>query len=225
MVARLPLGMDAFVLIAAERRRLADELELLSPEEWATPSLCGAWSAHEVAAHLIVPFTVGLPQIALGMVRALGSFDRANERFARDVAAARPPAECVAILRANAEHRFTPPMLGPEAPLTDVVTHGGDLLAPLGRSVAVVPEAYEVALRFATERRIGFAGIDVSDLRLEADDVEVAVGDDGPTVTGPARSLLGTVQGRVAYLDDLGGEGADELRRRALARAGAVDGR
>lgn len=209
--------MDVFALIAAERRRLADELDQLDADEWARPSLCGAWSCHEVAAHLIVPFTLGLPTILIGMVRARGSFDRANERFARDVAAAHPPAACVARLRANAEHRFTPPRLGPEAPLTDVVTHGGDLLQPLGRSVAVAPEAWAVALRFATTRNVGFAGVDVAGLRLVADDVEVEVGE-GTPVHAPARSLLGVVQGRTAYLDDLQGDGADELRRRALAR-------
>ena len=211
--------MDPFALIAVERRRLADELEQLAPEEWSAPSLCGAWSTHEVAAHLIVPFTVGTPHIVIGMVRALGNFDRANERFAKEVAAARPPAECIEVLRANAEHRFTPPMLGPEAPLTDVLTHGGDLLRPLGRAVAVDAEPYAVALRFATTRRVGFAGVDTGGLRLEADDVDVVVGEGEAVVTGPARSLLGSVQGRTAYLDDLGGAGADELRRRVLARA------
>lgn len=211
--------MDAFALIAVERRRLADELEQLGPDDWTVPSLCGAWTTHEVLAHLIVPFTVGTPHILVGMVRALGNFDRANERFAKEVAAARPPAECIEVLRANAEHRFTPPMLGPEAPLTDVLTHGGDLLQPLGRSVGVDAEAYAVALRFATGRRIGFAGVEVGGLRLVADDVDVVVGDGGADVVAPARSLLGAVQGRTAYLDDLGGEGADELRRRALARA------
>lgn len=210
--------MDVFALIAAERRRLADALDDLTAEEWATPSLCGAWTCHEVAAHLIVPFTLGLPAILVGVARARGNFDRANERFARDVAAAHPPAACVERLRANAEHRFTPPRLGPEAPLTDVVTHGGDLLQPLGRSVPVAPEAYAVALRFATTRKLGFAGVDVSGLHLVADDVEVQVGE-GTTVSAPARSLLGVVQGRTAYLDDLQGDGADELRRRALARA------
>ena len=211
--------MDVFALIAAERRRLADELDELSAEEWAHPSLCEGWTCHDVVAHLIVPFTLGSPAFVVGLLRAGLRFDRANDRFARDAARARPPADCVALLREHATSRFTPPMLGPEAPLTDTVTHGGDLLTPLGRSVDVAPEAYDVALRFASGRRTGFAGVDLDGLRLEASDAEVAVGEGHLVVHAPARSLLGAIQGRTAYLDDLGGEGADELRRRCLARA------
>ncbi len=39
-------------LIGAERLALIDFLETLAPEEWATPSPCGAWTVQDVAAHL-----------------------------------------------------------------------------------------------------------------------------------------------------------------------------
>jgi hypothetical protein len=43
-------------LIDTERRRLADDLEPLTPEQWATQSQCDAWDGHHVAAHIISPF-------------------------------------------------------------------------------------------------------------------------------------------------------------------------
>ena len=39
-------------LIRTERLVFADYLETLSPDELATPSLCGAWTVQEVGAHL-----------------------------------------------------------------------------------------------------------------------------------------------------------------------------
>jgi len=39
-------------MIASERTGLADELERLTPEQWATPSLCTGWTVRDVAAHL-----------------------------------------------------------------------------------------------------------------------------------------------------------------------------
>lgn len=216
--------MDVFALVAAERRRLAEELGTVSDEEWRTPSLCGAWSAHEVAAHLVVPFTASLPTIALAMVRSFGNFDRANDRLARDLAAALAPAECVERLEANAEHRFTPPGFGPEAPLTDTITHAGDILRPLGRTFEPAPEAIEVALAFASKRRTGFATVDATGLRFAAvpsapGTAAVAVGEGEAVVSGPGLSLVGTLLGRTAYLEDLTGDGADLLRTRALAAA------
>ena len=38
--------------VAAERLRLAEDLESLTPAQWATPSLCAGWTVHDVVAHL-----------------------------------------------------------------------------------------------------------------------------------------------------------------------------
>src|SRR5690349_24718913 len=102
-------AMDPYALVAAERLRLADELGMLSAEEWAQPSLCGEWTNAEVLAHLNVPFVLSTPAFLVGLAKARGSFDRANARFATELAERMDPAACVASLRANAEHRFHPP--------------------------------------------------------------------------------------------------------------------
>nr|BFF25987.1 hypothetical protein GCM10025732_39520 [Glycomyces mayteni] len=50
-------------------------------------------------------------------------------------------------------------------------------------------------------------------LRLDAADGPFAAGD-GPLVTGPTLALVMAMAGRTAYLDELSGEGAPELRER-----------
>jgi uncharacterized protein (TIGR03083 family) len=207
--------VDTFALIAAERLRLADALDELSPDEWSRPSLCGAWSAHEVAAHLNAPFAVDKLAFVVEIAKALGNFDKANERVAVDLAARRDPAACVAGLRANAGSRFTPPFFGPEAPLTDTIVHGGDILQPLGRSVAVAPEALAISLRFLTtaKARRGFGAVSVDGLTLVPTDLDDAIGD-GPRVEGPARTLVCALAGRRPFLDELSGAGVEDLRAR-----------
>src|ERR1700712_1847205 len=145
--------MDTFALIAAERLRLAGELEARTAEEWALPSLCGEWTNAEVLAHLNVPFNVSGPTFLVEMVKARGSFDRANARLATALARRMDPASCIAGLRAHADHRFTPPGFGPEAPLTDTIIHGIDILQTVGRSVDVAPEALQISLPFMVTRK------------------------------------------------------------------------
>src|SRR3954471_15481012 len=122
--------MDVWAVIAEERRALADQLSLLSPEQWKTPSLCGAWSVRDVAAHLVVPHTISMRQFLVAFARAGGSFERANVALTEQ-AARRTPDELVSEIRRFAESRFAPPGMGPGAPLTDVLVHGQDIRIPL----------------------------------------------------------------------------------------------
>lgn len=208
--------MDPFALIAVERRRLAKALMELTPEQWSAPSLCGNWSNHEVAAHLNVPFELKTIPFLIGLAKARGNFDRANERFAQELASRMSPEECVAGLKANAKHRFTPPGYGPEAPLTDVIVHGEDILRPLGQSVRVDPAATAAVLHFMMSRKAqkGFGVMSVDDVHFEPNDVDVSIGHGGQVVNGPALSMVGVLVGRKVFLDDLTGPGADLLRSR-----------
>ena len=205
--------MSTFDLVAPERRRLADELDQLGADDWARPSLCGAWTNHEVAAHLNVPFVMGPPAFLMGMLRARGNFDKANAGFARDLAAKLDPAGCVAGLRANAAHKFTPPGFKFEAPLTDTIAHGADILRPLGRSVAPDPEALRVVLTFlASGKARRFGAVDVRPISLAATDLDSeAFGAGGALLSGPSVSLVGALLGRRAFLADLTGPGVDVL--------------
>src|SRR4051794_9963164 len=106
--------MDVWAAVGEERRGLADQLDRLTPEQWETPSLCGAWTVRDVAAHLVVPHTISIPQFLLTFARAGGSFERANVAMTAR-AARRPTAELVSEIRRFADSRFAPPGMGPGA--------------------------------------------------------------------------------------------------------------
>lgn len=184
---------STFTLIEQERYRLADLADRWTPEQWDVPSLAEGWRVREVVAHLTMPFTVGMPGLVLGLVRHRGSFDRFADRWARDATAAAPPAEFVAALRANAAARFTPPGMGPKAPLTDLVVHGLDVRIPLGLPAAAIDDAALVAtLRFLTTRPARHFGVPADAFaarRLEATDVDWSHGT-GPTERAPATDLI-----------------------------------
>ncbi len=207
--------MDTFDLIAAERLRLADALDQLGPDDWGSPSLCQGWSVHVVAAHLNAPWSASLPKVLLAVTRSL-SLDRGFDRVARDLAGRLDPAACVTGLRDHADSHFTPPGSGPEAPLTDVLVHGADMLRPLGRSVDVAPDALTTSLRWlAAGRAKGFVPRGrVDGLVFEATDVDCVAGTGPATVRGTALALCGALCGRTAWLEDLSGDGIPLLTAR-----------
>ena len=207
--------MDVFPLIGAERRRLADELESLPPDAWNATSLCDGWTVHMVAAHLNAPWEASIPSVLIEVVKArslAGGFDR----LARKIAGALPPAACVDGLRDHADSRFTPPGFGPEAPLTDVIVHGADMLAPSGRSVDVDPVALATSLEFLSRGKSkGFVAKGRADgLTFEASDLDFRSGSGGLVIRGPALALCGALCGRRTFLGHLSGEGLETLSAR-----------
>ena len=207
-----------FAVIAAERLRLADALDGLDgldEADWTTPSLCDGWTIHQVAAHLNSPWSVPMPAVIWSVVRS-GGIDRGFDRVAKELALRLTPAACVAGLRQNATSRFTPPGFGPEAPLTDVIAHGADMLIPLDRSVAIVPEALVTSLTWLVAGKTrGFAPKHrVDGLRFSATDLNLTVGLGDAEVKGPALSLIGTLVGRGTFSEHLDGPGAAILRAR-----------
>lgn len=203
-------------MVATERRRLADELEDLSPDDWQQPSLCAGWTTHVTAAHLNMSWELSLPAVVIGIVRNRGSIDRAFDQQSRSLAERLPPEQCIAGLRANAENRFTPPLMGPEAPLTDVIVHGNDILAPLGRSVDVDPAALRTCLDWLAKGDAkGFLpGSRVRGLRFEATDLDHRCGEGPALVAGPALAVIATLLGRTHRAGDLSGDGVETLLSR-----------
>jgi len=207
--------VETFALIARSRLALADALDGLDPAEWSQPSLCSGWSVHVVAAHLNLPWSVSTPALIASVVVS-GGIDRAFDRLSRRLADRLDPAACVAGLRANAAHRFTPPGLGPEAPLTDVLVHGNDMLGALGRSVPPDSDALRTSLGWLSAGPArGFVPRGRTDgLVFHATDLEATFGHGEHVVSGPALALCAALCGRTSALDQLGGSGAAVLAER-----------
>lgn len=206
--------MDTWAMIEAERLEAADLFASLDDEQLATPSLCGAWTVKDVAAHLLVPLDTSVVTIGVEMVKSFGNFDKANARLAQQVSQ-RPITEIVDGLRTHAASHFTPPTAGAEAPLTDAIVHGEDVRRPLGLPRTIPADRLRVALDFLqTKKTRGFVGKGwLADLRFEATDLDWSHGE-GDLVRGPGASLVIAMCGRRAGLDDLEGEGVATLRAR-----------
>ncbi len=205
---------EMFAAVAVERRRVADVLETLKPQQLDTPSLCGEWTVREVAGHLLTGFEVSTLAMAKAMVTNRGNFNRANTHFARRLGS-RDITDIVATLRANAEHRFTPPGAGAEAPLGDIVLHGQDMFRPLGIEHSVAEDRVRVILdrTWSPATRVLVPRKRLRDLTFVADDFDWRRGT-GAEVTGPGLSLAMALWGRAAGLDQLSGAGKPVLAAR-----------
>ena len=186
-----------FAMIAEQRRAVADVMDGLSAEQWATPSLCAGWTVRDVAAHLVMPYEVSLPGLLVRMAKSGFDFDKVANKFA--LAEHRSGADLAKVLRANAEHRFVPPNFPPQAPLTDIVTHGLDMFRPLGIDRDIPSATLRTVLDFlmtpkATKAFVP-AGV-VEGRSFVATDVEWSAGS-GTEVLAPAQDLVLTLTGRV----------------------------
>lgn len=207
-------SMDMFAAIADERRITADFCESLTEDQWETQSLCAGWTVHDVAAHLLMPLVTSTWAVAAAMLRHRMNFDRANVDLTAAVAK-RSNAEIIAGLRKRADSRFTPPGLGPQAPLTDLLIHGQDMRRPLGLTRTFEPDRLVVALDFLTSgSRLGFVPPSrLPGLHFAATDLPWDFGE-GVDVRGPAESLMLAIAGRPVALAELTGSGVEELAGR-----------
>jgi len=94
--------------LVRQRRRLADLLESLSSEQWATQSRCADWRVQDVVAHLIGTNQFWNLSITSGLAgtptRVLADFDpKATPAAMVDATRATPPEETLAAFRASTE--------------------------------------------------------------------------------------------------------------------------
>jgi uncharacterized protein (TIGR03083 family) len=201
--------------IHRERAALADLLETLTPQEWEQPSLCPGWTVRDVAAHVIASAQVTPVQVVLELVRARGNFNKMMLESARR-ASSRPTAEIVADYRSLDGVRRHPLGTSILDPLADVLVHSQDIAVPLGRSVAMDPEAARAAAGRVWGSRFPFAAQKrLQGVRLVATDTDWTVGEGAP-VEGPMGQLLVLMTGRRVALERLSGAGADELATRPV---------
>lgn len=189
----------------------------LTVDEWAAPSLCAAWTNHEVLAHLVIGYGSGPGVVAAGMYRHRGSFDNANADISRTLAARRSPAELLhdfagLIHRPAGMGRYFPRSLL----LGDHVTHELDILFAIGREPTTSPDALIAVLNTQVSLPNPFvpAFRNSRGLRIHASDVDWEHGRRGPEVHGRAADLVSVLGNRPRALDRLHGDGVALLAAR-----------
>jgi uncharacterized protein (TIGR03083 family) len=199
--------------VAAERHRVADLVADLTDEQWATPSLCAAWTVRDVVAHLTVTTRLTVPRLLWAAVRARGSFDRMEVDLAAQRATAYSPAELVAQLRESAASTRRFPGSTPMDPLMDLVVHGQDIARPLGRRHVSPPDVVAACLAYVATNSFMGGPRRLAGLQLVSTDTGWTHGD-GAELRGPDIDLLLVAAGRRAGLDGLEGPGAEVLAAR-----------
>lgn len=199
--------------IHAERRALADDLADLTAEQWATRSLCSAWTVHEVLAHQLATAKLTPAKFLTRFAGARFNFDR----FAAQQVAVESSGGPEATLQAfrAAEPRETAPPGPKDTWLGEVLVHGEDIRRPLGIGHEYPLRDVARAIRFYARSNTIIGGRDrVAGLTLRATDTDLTVGS-GPVVEGPVMSLLLAATGRRAALGELSGPGVAELAKRS----------
>jgi uncharacterized protein (TIGR03083 family) len=204
--------VDTWPTIHAERKALADDLETLTAEQWATRSLCADWSVRDVVAHMTATAKTTPPQFFGNLI---GSGFRFEKVQAKGIAAetGNSPAETLAHFKAEVNSSKHPP--GPsDTWLGEVIIHAQDVRRPLGIAHDYpTAAAVQVADFYKGSNLIIGAKKRIAGLKLQATDADWSHGD-GPVVSGPIVSLVMAMTGRQAALDDLAGEGVATLRGR-----------
>jgi uncharacterized protein (TIGR03083 family) len=206
------MASDMWQTIKAERLALADDLAGLTPEQWATKTLCEEWTVHDVVAHLVSASKMTPPKFLASFLAAGFNFDRfAAKQVAREGAGG--PAATLAALRANAGRTSAPP--GPKATwLGENLVHGEDIRRVLGMTRAYPLDAVAQVIGFYQgSEPIVHGKSRLAGLQLRATDTQFTVGS-GELVEGPAVSLMMAAAGRKSALAELSGPGVETLRGR-----------
>jgi len=203
---------DAWSAIHAERKALLADLEPLSPEQWATPSLCPEWTVRQVLSHMVATAKLTPPKFFVSLI---GSGMRFQAFSDKSVAAnlGATPADTLAGLREELTATTHPP--GPmQSWVGETVIHSEDIRRPLG-----------IAHTYPTDVLIGLANFykgsnllihskkRIADVTLRATDADWTTGS-GPEVSGPMLALVLAMTGRRAPIDELSGEGVTTLKSR-----------
>lgn len=198
--------------IHSERATLADDLQPLDDEAWATPSVCPGWTVEDVVAHLTAGATVGRFRWLASMLAARFDADLHNRRRLVEHRGDTPQVS-LQRFRAVVDSTTAPSSQTP-AWLGEVVVHGADIRQPLGIDHAPPIDAVTAVARFFAGRDFTVASSTaIKGLRLEATDGPFATGD-GLEVSGTTLALTMAMAGRPSYIDDLTGAGVTILNSR-----------
>jgi uncharacterized protein (TIGR03083 family) len=204
--------MGLWEQVHTERKALIDDIENLSAEQWATPSLCEGWSVHDLLAHQLATAKM-TPGRFFGKLASSGfNFTKMVDKDVAKETAGGPAATLSAFKEAY-QRTSAPP--GPKKSwLGEAVIHAEDMRRPLGLHRDYPLDAVVSLLDFnKNSNAIIGAKRRIAGLTLKATDTDWSTGA-GPLVEGPALALLMAMTGRKAHLDQLTGDGVPTLRRR-----------
>lgn len=200
--------------IHAERAALADDLAGLSDSRWATGSLCGGWTVHDVLGHMTATAKMTPPRFFSRLAGSGFRFGVMADKNIRDETRG-GPAATLAEFRRVRDATSAPP--GPvDSWLGETIVHGEDIRRPLGIAHDYPVEALvRVADFYKGSNLLIGAKSRIAGLTLRATDADWSTGT-GPEVAGPMVALVLAMTGRgAAVAGDLAGEGAPTLLSRS----------
>jgi uncharacterized protein (TIGR03083 family) len=185
---------DPQTWVAPTYRALADLLESAPDGTWDAPTLCAGWQVRNLVAHVTMPARMTPERFGAEMAAAGGDFAVLSDTVAaRD--GSLPVAEHLAGLRSPVLHGWQPPGGGAAGALNHAVIHSLDVTVALDRPpVAPAPALVSVLDQLAGAYGSIF-GIDLTGLRLEADDADWAWGS-GDVVRSDSGRLVALLAGR-----------------------------
>jgi uncharacterized protein (TIGR03083 family) len=196
-------------MVADEQREFAELLRGLTPEEWASPSLCAGWPVHDVVIHIAKHVHTTARERNTQLARLKFSEDRQL-----DLDRGRTTDELIEWLASPAV------LFGPTNILTqlsELVVHQQDVRRPLGLPRTIPSERLSVVLDFGLtvtgSLSVALARRRAKGLRLSASDMPWAAGT-GPEVRGPGEAIFMALNGRPAAGADLAGDGVARLAAR-----------
>jgi uncharacterized protein (TIGR03083 family) len=173
---------------------LADLLAAAPAEAWHAPSLCERWQVRHVVAHVTMPARLAPEQFGAEMAAAGGDFAvLSNNVASRD--AALPVTDHLARLRSALLHAWQPPGGGAAGALSHAVIHSLDVTVALDRPAVAPHEAVVAVLDQLTAANGAWFGVDLTDVRLEATDIDWSWGT-GEVARADSGSLLALLSGR-----------------------------
>jgi uncharacterized protein (TIGR03083 family) len=199
-------------LVHTERAALAADLADLAGQQWATPSLCTGFTVRQVLAHLTAGASLNSVRWLAGVIRCRFDFDKqVAMRLAEQLGAT--PAETLARFRSVVTSTVNPP-LPAVAMLGETIVHGEDIRRPLAiHRDYPITTLTQLANYYQGSDLVVPAKKRITGLQLQASDGPFATGS-GPLVSGSTLALTMAMAGRVAYCDELSGDGAATLRAR-----------
>jgi len=179
--------------VAPTYRGLADLLTASDPGTWDAPSLCEGWLVRHVVAHVTMPVRLTREQFGAELAAAGGDFGvLSNAVAARD--ASLPVADLLDQLRSPSLHAWQPGG-GAAGALSHAVIHSLDVTVALDRPAVAPLEAMTAVLDQLTAAHGTVFGVDLTGVRLEADDGGWSWGD-GRSLRAARGALVALLSGR-----------------------------